>query len=393
MEMAQFGKWQTAQELGKGGQGSVFIAWDTTKYRPDGIADEIKNAVLGMSAITQQESSESKAHDLARSILRYGQSENAEHCGALKILHAPEHSAGYPEEQLRRMKREVYALKQAIHPNVVRVLDERIEERWFVTEYFRQGNLNANRSGYKGDLLKSLLAIRPLIEGASQLHKKKLVHRDIKPENVFVSADRGLVLGDFGLVYFADDQRSRLSDTYENVGSRDWMPGWAMAMRIEEIKPNFDVFCLGKLLWWMVSGRSKLRLWYVHDDEFELEKMFPDEPDIKWTRIILDKCVVERPDQCLSDASALLAEVDRVLSALRHGGQIFADNVQRICRVCGLGRYAKHNMDSDRRVALMSLGAKSQAKPSPLFQMYTCDHCGHAELFFLPNSDAPPPTV
>ncbi len=375
--VARYGnRWEAVRELGKGGQGSVLLAWDTTKYRPDGIADEIKHAVLGIRAITTQESLEStkKAHDLARSILRYGKSENAEHCGALKILHPPEHSAGYPEEQVRRMKREVYGLKQVIHPNIVRVLDEKIEERWFVTEYFHQGNLNANRSGYEGDLLKSLLAIRPLTEGVSQLHTKKLVHRDIKPENIFVSDDRGLVLGDFGLVYFADDQRSRMSDTYENVGSRDWMPGWAMGMRIEDIKPNFDVFCLGKLLWWMVSGRSMLRLWYKHDDEFELEKMFPQKRDIRWARTVLDKCIVEKEVDCLPSAVELLALIDTLLPAVERHCQVVAEGLTRICRVCGMGEYKEASTSTLQGLQ----GTKTEG-----LRIFICDYCGHTELFYF----------
>ena len=36
------------------------------------------------------------------------------------------------------------------------------------------------------------------------------------------------------------------------------MPGWAMGMRLDEVRPSFDVFGLGKLLWAMVSGRSRL---------------------------------------------------------------------------------------------------------------------------------------
>ena len=48
-----------------------------------------------------------------------------------------------------------------------------------------------------------------------------------------------------------------------------------------------------KLLWSMISGLPKLQLWYLHKDQFELERMFPDGPDIQWARVILDKCVVE----------------------------------------------------------------------------------------------------
>ncbi len=142
----------------------------------------------------------------------------------------------------------------------------------------------------------------------------------------------------------------------------------------------------------MVAGGGKVPLHYIHKPKFELEKMFPEDENILWARLILDKCVVEEEENCLPNAGALLSEVDRVLGALRRRGQVISDNVARVCRVCGLGQYAKYPA-SDRRVELMSLGVKPGIKPSPLFQMYTCDHCGHAELFYLPSSESPPATA
>lgn len=126
---------------------------------------------------------------------------------------------------------------------------------------------------FQGNMLAALAAFRQLVEGVSQIHDAGLAHRDIKPANVFMSSDNRLVLGDLGMVFFADDQRTRVMETYKNVGSRDWMPGWAMGIRVEDVKPSFDVFSLGKLFWSMLSGRPKLQPWYHHRDEFELEKM------------------------------------------------------------------------------------------------------------------------
>lgn len=198
------------------------------------------------------------------------------------------------------------------------------------------------------------------------MHEASLVHRDIKPDNIFNFAGR-LVLGDLGLVHFIDQDQTRLSDTFENVGSRDWMPAWAMGMRLEDIRPSFDVFSLGKLLWSMVSGKPVLQLWYVHDERFELEKMFPNTPDISWARQILDKCIVEKEQDCLANAKELLGLVDTVLAALERHSQIVGKDVARICRVCGLGQYRQM---SPRIVAFEN------------FRLFACSKCGHTELFW-----------
>src|SRR6185436_16604940 len=128
-----------------------------------------------------------------------------------------------------------------------------------------------------------------LVEGVATLHRSKQVHRDIKPDNIFVASDGRLVLGDFGLVFFEDDGHTRVSDTFENVGSRDWMPLWAQSMRIDEVEPNFDVFCLGKTLWYMVNGGGKLLAWYFEDPKFDLGRRFPNRPEMRHMNILLGK--------------------------------------------------------------------------------------------------------
>jgi serine/threonine protein kinase len=309
------------------------------------------------------------AERVVNAILQLGTRDDPKNCGALKVIHSPENPAEY-DKQLDRMKRELAALHSQSHPAIIKILDEKLEERWFVTEYFAGGPLSDNLGLYRGKFLEALRAFRPLVEGVAEMHNKNLVHRDIKPENVFVSASGSPVLGDFGLVYFMDDDRSRVSDTYENVGSRDWMPGWAMGMRLAEVRPSFDVFSLGKLLWSMVSGRAKLRLWYLHSPDFELEAMFPGDPDIRWARYILDRCIVEDEKDCLADARQLLVKVDKVLMALGRHSQVVHDGVKRICRVCGVGNYSEVT------------GQKSQALSGPGgLRIFECGNCGHAELF------------
>ena len=55
----------------------------------------------------------------------------------------------------------------------------------------------------------------------------------------------------------------------------------------------------------MIGSRAMLpELWYVHEDEFELESMFPADQDVKLLRGILDATVVEREEKCLPDANA-----------------------------------------------------------------------------------------
>jgi serine/threonine protein kinase len=281
--------------------------------------------------------------------------------GALKVLHPIADSTAATKAR-ERMAREVEVLKKLEHPALVRILEANPSEQWFVMEYFGRGTLEGHLGRTRGELLTSLARFRPLVEATAKLHGAGFVHRDIKPGNIFVRDDDQLVLGDFGLVINPQQSDPRLTDTYENVGSRDWMPGWAMGMRREDVRPTFDVFGLGKVLWSLVSGRSRLQLWYHHDPEFELETMFPGNRAMPWARRILDKCIVERERDCLPDAGKVLAEVDLVIDALTHGAQVLG-NIPSRCWVCGIGEYTGVVRDD----------------PSEFIR--TCNYCGHMQSF------------
>lgn len=382
--MQQYGKWKLIKELGRGGQGTVYLARDSKKFDLDDIKTQISKAVLQLSPTSSKEVQVEKAEKLAQMILAYGRGEDPTHCGALKVIHAPAEMDGY-SKQLERMKRELRALRKLSHPNIMPIIDENLEERWFVTKFYPEGPLSRHLARYRGDLEVALVAFRPLVEGVAQMHDKNLVHRDIKPENVFLSDDGSLVLGDLGLVHFADDTRSRITDTFENVGSRDWMPGWAMGVRVEDIRPSFDVFSLGKLLWSMVSGKPSLQLWYHHKKQFELEKMFPDKSEIRWAREVLDRCIVEEEDQCLSKANELLRIIDAVLPAVHMHSQVVAEGVERVCRVCGRGKYVNVEDEEHNTVQNFNLSPTGTTK----FKVFCCKHCGHVEMFCLPRRHRP----
>lgn len=400
-----YGNWEVIRLLGSGGQGVVYLSRSTRQF------DRAKVLRTVEASLKQVVGSDGSARDddlagaqlLAESVLEYGSRDFPQHCGALKVLHNSDESKQL-DKQLGRMKDEIRALRALSHPNVVRVLDENLDERWFVTEYFPEGpfSLPRHRSRYKGGFLDALLAFRPLVEGVAALHDKQLVHRDIKPENVFVSPERGLVLGDFGLVFFADEERARLSETFENVGSRDWMPGWAMSVRLEQVRPNFDVFSLGKLLWSMIAGGTKLQLWYIHEPKFELERLFPNDQDVRWARVILDKCVVEKEKDCLPDAAALLNEVDRVIAGIRHHHSLLVPSSGISCRFCGIGKYEPYaSYDGGIHGGVPELKSGSHRAnpasahlgimqgPNVNIRTLRCTHCGHLEWFQFTGIEDP----
>jgi serine/threonine protein kinase len=382
----EYGKWEVIKSLGEGGQGRVYLVKDTEKTgRTSQKLSEIEQSIRQIPGLSYPEDREKSAEALVAAIKSLSETNDPKSLGALKVLHKPKEDSGF-EKALGRMKREVDALQKLNHPNILRILDHNMEEAWFVGEYHPGQTLWEHKEIFKGDIVRALPAFRPLVEAVAHLHKAGLVHRDIKPHNVFIACDGRLVLGDFGIVFFDDPNRTRVTDRYENVGSRDWMPGWAQGRRIEDTTSAFDVFGLGKLLWAMLSGASLLPLWYHHERAYELEEMFEKDDAIKWARIILDKCIVEKELQCLRSGSDLLLEVDTILLALNRHGQVVADGVVRNCTVCGLGRY--ESIANEDITSIHNFGLDPHGNSS--FKIFTCSYCGHVELFHIGNPNSKP---
>jgi hypothetical protein len=156
------------------------------------------------------------------------------------------------------------------------------------------------------------------------------------------------------------------------------MPPWAMGKLLEDVRPSFDVYSLGKLLWAMVSGRTKLLLWYWDRDEWDLGIQFPADERIPWINRLLLGSVREEEQHTWRTAGDLLAQIDIVLRAFRRGGQVFARNVNRVCRACGSGLYELAASETSR-ATLGNIGFNPSG--SERLRVFQCPNCGHLDVF------------
>jgi serine/threonine protein kinase len=308
-------KWRIVELLDEGGQGKVYRV---AEIKPG--LDDAFVQTLGDLTATIMTTKQRKEHldEFRKNLVEVLRLEAPENQGALKVLHDLKHSENV-EKAKARIKKEIDAMSKIKHPNLIKIVDVDPDYEWYVSKFYEKGTLEKGGDLFKGNFVKCLRAIRPLVEGVARLHEAGYVHRDIKPKNIFVGLNNELVLGDFGLIHFEDAGHKRVSETYENVGSRDWMPGWAMGMRLEEINPTFDVFGLGKVLWSMISGKTVLPLWYFSKRNFNVEQLFPGSTEMKFANALFEKCIVEHEKDCLEDAGALLLEMDHVLGDIGAG--------------------------------------------------------------------------
>ncbi|MFO0978276.1 MAG: protein kinase [Planctomycetaceae bacterium] len=382
--------WEVVKRIGEGGQGTV----DLVKRRS--ISDTTGDLHLKLRKTLQELTSnvfaappdhEKAAKELVDtlSLLTFRGGE----LGALKRLKNPE-TARDPRHAKFRQKREIDVLLQQTNPHLLRLLDVDQEQNWYVSAYCDGGDLKKNQTKFLGDALGSLEALRPIIAAVAMLHKEKIVHRDIKPENIYADANGQLVLGDFGLVHFIETTESRVTGTYDNVGSWEWMPVWAQARRQENVSMAFDVYSLAKLIWFTIGGKHPFHLWYFNNEDNNLEEQFPEDPAMPIVNELLSQCIVEKEEDCLADASMLLQKLDRVISRIRNRGRVlYGDGLLNwTCQVCANGKYEKsvdRNVTSAHNFGLNPTGSGG-------FLIFKCNYCGHLQFFSVcSDSDRPLP--
>jgi len=368
-------KWEVLGLIDGGGQGKVY------RVIPKSMSHQLDMSIIhAIKVIADPKADDTTKHheyrEFKKGIIDLLDRENPVHHKALKVIHKPEDSRDAELAEVR-LRREIKAMADITHPSLLKIVDYDLESKWFVSEYFPRGTISKCRNIFAGNFEKALKAFRPLVEGVAKLHENKIVHRDIKPENVFLDSKDNLILGDFGLVFFIDDEEPRISKTLENVGSRDWMPTWAQGVRIEDIKPTFDVFSLGKLLWTLISGQPKLLLWYFDKSQNNVENLYPEGSFIKLANPLFRKCIVEDEHNCLSDASELLKEVDKVLSVIENHADLIDLNVKRKCKVCGIGNYELRVNENIADVHNFGFSAVGNRK----WRIFTCSYCGNVQLF------------
>lgn len=392
--MGKRADWEEIRSLGEGGQSEVLLVRRHARIQERGdCIREINQSNPWVAYTVEPDDPTGKVTEARRTgrfataVWNYARDEIPSDLGARKDFKVREEGAEAEQQAVERLRSEIVILQQN-RPGLPQYLDSNEAERWIVTEFFREGTLEKHPDRYKGQVGLALRALRSLVETVASLHKDNIVHRDIKPANVFIRTDDELVLGDFGIVYLPD--RDHVTLTNERVGPRDYMPPWGdLGERLQNVRPNFDVYMLGKLLWCMVAGRLKLPREYHNRPEpefekFNLTKIFPKNPDMYIVNSILDQCVVEDPSKCLESAQQLLPILEEKLAIIERGGQMLSDGVPRPCHVCGKGFYRPEGAGTSRPAP--EIGLAMQINRSDFVgvlevQPFACDVCGHVQLF------------
>jgi hypothetical protein len=280
------------------------------------------------------------------------------------------------EQARRRFETETKALQKLQHPNILRIVDfdENANPPWYVSEYCTGGGLDkADLSGF--DIHARLRLFLDVCRALAAAHEVGITHRDLKPENVLLRTGSGpAVLGDFGICWFAESSSDRLTRANEDIGSSFCRAPELFDGPCETVAPSADIYCLGKLLYWMVVGKGG-RTGRLAREEFEREDknlilLFGDER-YELINSLLRKMIAEKPAARFQDAR-------KAYEYCQHGIKLFLDGYNPSnrapsrCQYCGQGGYQKQAEGHGTQVELQIMKH---------WFVYECQICGHTLLF------------
>ncbi|MBN1146993.1 MAG: protein kinase [Anaerolineales bacterium] len=208
------GRYRIEKELGRGGFGAVYRAWDINLNRPCAVKENLDTS---------------------------------------------------PEAQ-RQFAREASVLANLSHPNLPRVTDHFTIEgqgQYLVMDFVEGDDLaslmerrQSTASGGKIPLDQALRWVIQVADALAYLHTRHppVVHRDIKPANIRITPEGQAMLVDFGLVKMYDPHMKT------TMGARAVTPGYAPPEQYGRgsTDPRTDIYALGATLYKLITARDPL---------------------------------------------------------------------------------------------------------------------------------------
>ena len=266
-----FGKYELIDELGRGGMGVVYRAWQT---------------------------------DLNRTV-------------ALKMILASRLAS---DDDVRRFYQEAQAAGRLRHPNVLGIheVGQHDGQHYFTMDYVDGESLaeRLRRGPLPPDEAAPLMAC--VARAVEYLHQNQIIHRDLKPSNILTDGQGCPYVMDFGLAKVFDPD-SQQTQTGTIIGTPSYMAPEQAAGHPSQVTARSDVYSLGAILYELLSGRPPFKrenpldtLVDVLEGEptllTKLNRQIPRELEL-----ICLRCLEKDPEKRYASAEALADDLDRYL--------------------------------------------------------------------------------
>jgi eukaryotic-like serine/threonine-protein kinase len=224
--ISQLGKYEIRRELGRGAMGVVYEAYDPL----------IKRRV------------------------------------ALKTIRPDQLVGERTDDVVARFRREAQAAGRLSHPNIVSIYEcDEDGGTWFIAMEFVGGRelkecFAADERFRPADIERIMTGILAALDYS---HRQGVVHRDIKPANIFLLADGGVKVADFGIAHI---ESSNLTQIGTVVGTPNYMsPEQIMGLPVDG---RSDIFSCGVILYQFLTGERP----FAGSSTTTMQKVLKEEP-------------------------------------------------------------------------------------------------------------------
>lgn len=358
------GRIELVEPIGGGGQGTVWAAIDRTEEIEGELGDRYN---FVHPNIRTSGDGPFFTNNVLDSFFNMKGKITSPNC-AVKFLN------NLSEKAIARFKEEYEAVKLLRSPKIIEVRDYDIpQERehdgppWILMEYIPGGNLYdyIKRTNGGISISETLQLFRNIVEAVQIAHSNdpQIIHRDLKPENILMRDGITPVVSDFGICLVVDDKRISVTSTDENVGARHYIAPELEGSIKQDATPKTDLYSLGKILYFMLSGGTHLRREAYERSEYDLRKMeIASQMEYVYDRIFAFT-ICEDESRRFPSTQVLTTELDRIIELVEEHFYPLRDG--RKCIICGKGRY----------VGNTNIGV------SYANWRLTCDYCGNVQFF------------
>ena len=165
---------------------------------------------------------------------------------AVKFLNAID------DDSIRRFRREAQVTQRLKHPNICTIhdVDEGKGRPYLVMDFLEGGPIGSAGAPLRA-MVETFVKVCRAIDYA---HKNGVIHRDIKPANIMVSPSGEPCVTDFGLAKVVMPQ-STISIAAAVMGTPSFMPPEQASGRIQAQDEKSDLYSLGATLYTVATGK------------------------------------------------------------------------------------------------------------------------------------------
>jgi serine/threonine protein kinase len=219
------------------------------------------------------------------------------------------------QNRAARFRTEVEILRRLNDDHIIKLVDAHVREdgsddtNYLVMPVAAHGDLNARLSLYKDQLESVIQVVLQIARALKHAHDADVVHRDIKPGNIlFPDVGHDVWVSDFGLSRdLTAEERNTPVD--EVIGPRVFIAPELTEYGVHAVKPAADIYSLGQLIFYMLTGGQWVSLLNVLDRRYN--DVFDKGERHRLLRLLLGKMIAQ-PNSRYQDMSVVIGELEQI---------------------------------------------------------------------------------